>query len=214
MLNVQVDLEGFVTAHLPPPDGTVLEIGCGTGELARALAERGYDVTAVDPEAPLGAIFRRTSFEDFTAPGPFDAVVASRSLHHIPELGAALEKVARLLVPRGVLVLNEFAWERTDERTAQWYMSHVPDDDPDHESLHPEKFPDQWMAEHHDLHDSTALRRALDLHFEQRFFEWVPYMTDNYLKRPDLVAEEKRMIDSGEINALGFRYVGVVKTAA
>src|SRR5215211_6004814 len=37
----------------------VVEVGCGTGKLTRALVERGLRVEAVDPGAQLVAIARR-----------------------------------------------------------------------------------------------------------------------------------------------------------
>ena len=130
----------------------MLEIGCGKGELALALAEHGYEVVAIDPEAPDGEIFRRTSIEAFDETGRFDAVVASRSLHHVHELGAMLDKVLRLL--RGPLILNEFAWDRREPMTPE------------------------WEEEHEGLHGYGVMRAELDARFEERFFEWRPYSVD------------------------------------
>ncbi|MCV3274210.1 class I SAM-dependent methyltransferase [Roseobacter sinensis] len=39
----------FYISELPVPPATVLDIGCGTGTLALDIANRGYEVTAVDP---------------------------------------------------------------------------------------------------------------------------------------------------------------------
>jgi SAM-dependent methyltransferase len=147
-----MELTVFVLSQLPPPPARVLEVGCGKGELALALVERGYDVVAIDPEAPDGEIFRRTTIEAFAEPGPFDAVVASRSLHHVHELGAMLDKLLRLL--RGPLILNEFAWDRRDPMTPE------------------------WVAEHDGLHGYGAMRAELDARLEERFFEWRPYPVD------------------------------------
>ena len=112
----------FVEQHLPPRPARVLEIGCGRGELARALADRGFDVVAIDPAAPEGAIYRRVSLGEFADPEPFDAVVAIRSLHHIPDLDGAVSKMAELLRPGGRLIVHEHAWQRLDDRTARWYL--------------------------------------------------------------------------------------------
>jgi len=130
----------------------VLEVGCGKGEVALTLAEQGYEVVAIDPEAPDGPIFRRTTIEAFADPGPFDAVVASRSLHHVHDLGAALDKLVRLL--DGPLILDEFAWDRRDPITPE------------------------WAEEHEGLHGYGVMRAELDARFEERFFEWRPYPVD------------------------------------
>ena len=83
-----------VCSHIPEPPARVLEVGCGKGDLALALAERGFDVTAIDPKAPDGPIFRQVRLEDFSDEHGFDAVVASLSLHHIHDLGHALDTIA------------------------------------------------------------------------------------------------------------------------
>jgi SAM-dependent methyltransferase len=147
-----VELIDFVLSQLPPPPRRVLEVGCGEGELARAVAARRYEVVAVDPEAPEGELFRRTTIEAFDEPGPFDAVIASRSLHHVHDLGAALDKLVRLL--DGPLILNEFAWDRREPMTAE------------------------WEDEHDGLHGYGVMRAELDARFEERFFEWRPYSVD------------------------------------
>jgi 2-polyprenyl-3-methyl-5-hydroxy-6-metoxy-1,4-benzoquinol methylase len=89
-------------------------VGCGRGELALALAGAGYDVIAVDPEAPEGPIFRQTAIEDLDEPGPFDAVVASFSLHHVHDLDGVLDQLHGLLGPEGVVILDEFGWDLLD----------------------------------------------------------------------------------------------------
>ena len=89
-----MSLASFVLRSLPPPPARVLEIGCGpVGDLTYALAAAGYDIVAVDPVAPEGPLFRRIPFEDFTEPGPFDAVVASLSMHHIADLPRTAERI-------------------------------------------------------------------------------------------------------------------------
>jgi 2-polyprenyl-3-methyl-5-hydroxy-6-metoxy-1,4-benzoquinol methylase len=105
-------LTDFVLAHLPSVPARVLEVGCGRGDLARALDAAGHEVVAIDPEAPEGRLFRRVTLEDFAEPGPFDAVVASRSLHHLPGLGEAVDRIAALVQPGGTFVVNDFAKER------------------------------------------------------------------------------------------------------
>jgi SAM-dependent methyltransferase len=202
-----LNTEEFVVSHLPDPPSRILEVGCGDGALARRLAERGHAVTAIDPRAPSGAIYRKVSLEHFAEPGPFEAVVANRSLHHIRDLDEGLRKIGALLSPDGNLVVSEFAWDQMDERTARWYQSHVPERDAAHDHLHIEDL-GEWIAEHEDLHRVGSMRAALGRHFRQTFFEWTHYIAEDYLERTDLIAEEMRLIELGEINAVGFRYVG------
>jgi SAM-dependent methyltransferase len=147
-----MELTEFVLSQLAAPPRRVLEIGCGDGELARALSERGYDVVAIDPDAPEGEIFRRTTIEAFDEPGPFNAVVASRSLHHVHDLGGVLDKLVRL--SDGPLILNEFAWDRREPMTPE------------------------WEEEHEGLHGYGTMRAELDTRFEERFFQWRPYSVD------------------------------------
>lgn len=129
-------------------------MGCGDGELALAIAAAGHEVVAIDPEAPAGETFRRTTIEAFAEPGPFDAVVASRSLHHVEDLGSVLDKLVRLLRDDGSLVLNEFAWDRLEPMTPE------------------------WEEEHEGLHGYDVMRPELDARFEERLFEWRPYPVD------------------------------------
>ena len=94
---------------------SVLEIGCGTGQLTRRLAGRGLDITAIDigPAMVAGAkrnvadpkvAFQVSSFEDFQASRVFDLIVSATAFHWVdPDLGLA--KAARTLRPSGWLAL-------------------------------------------------------------------------------------------------------------
>ncbi len=193
-----MQLHSLARQELPPPPARVLEVGCGSGELARALAAAGYDVVAVDPKAPDGAIFRRTTIEELAGEGPFDAAVASLSLHHVDDLGVVMAKVHSLLRPRSPFVVREFAWDHLDEPTARW----------DYARRGVDSGLAEWRAEHDDLHGFDALRSALDARFRQRSFAWTPYLAEYKGTEAD-VAEEHRLIEAGQIRAVGFVYVGL-----
>ncbi|HEX5956569.1 MAG TPA: class I SAM-dependent methyltransferase [Solirubrobacterales bacterium] len=195
----------FVTAELPPAPARVLEVGCGHGRLARALDDLSYRVVAIDPAAPEGAIFQAVSLEEFADPARFDAIVASRSLHHISDLAGALSKLQRLLVPAGRLILVEHAFDRFDEPTARWYLEK-------RRAIHSgargslQACLAEWEADHAGLHGSTAMRRELERRFTERWFAWTPSL---YLELGEaLEGEELSLIEAGSIQATGFQYVG------
>jgi len=201
-------VEEFVRAALPPLPARVLEVGCGEGELARALDAAGYDVLAIDPDAPEGPIFRRTRIEELDERGPFDAVVAVRSLHHVHPLGEALDKLARLAP---LIVVDEFAPDRIDAATQDWYegqyrlLAAAGHDPPAPPSL------DEWRTRHADLHPSSTLLAALDERFERRSLGWEPYFY-RWLRGPATESLERTLIDTGLIQAVGYRYVGARPT--
>ena len=200
-------LTDFVLAHVAPPPARVLEVGCGRGDLARALDAAGHEVTAIDPEAPDGALFRRVTLEDFAEPKLFDAVVASRSLHHLPGLGEAVDKIAALIRPGGTFVVNDFAKERLEGPTAEWYYEQRRALAAAGGKHAPATFEDCLHAEHADIHGYADMRRELNRRFPERSFAWVPYLHEEL---GEVVSEklERALIEAGAIQATGFRYVG------
>ncbi|MEU7580421.1 class I SAM-dependent methyltransferase [Streptomyces sp. NPDC041068] len=91
--------------------GAVLDVGCGTGIVARQLRAAGCEVLGVEPDGRMADLARRLgtevepgTFEDWDPAGRrFDAVVAGQAWHWIdPVAGAA--KAARVLRPGGCLV--------------------------------------------------------------------------------------------------------------
>ena len=200
-----MDVLEFVTAQLPPAPSRVLEVGCGDGRLAWTLHDLGHRVVAIDPAAPEGPIFQAVSLEEFADPGRFDAVVASRALHHIHDLAGALSKLQRLLVPGGRLIVVEHAFERLDERTAGWYLKKRRAQGP-HAPSSLQACLAEWEADHAGLHSSTAMRRELERRFTERWFAWTPTL---YLELgEELEQEERSLIAADSIQATGFLYVG------
>ena len=105
--------------------------------------------------------------------GPFDAVVASRSLHHIHDLPGGLSKLQRLLAPGGRLIVVEHAFDRFDEPTAALVPEKRRAKGP-HAPSSVQACLAEWEADHADLHGYTAMRRELDLRFTERWFAWTP----------------------------------------
>jgi SAM-dependent methyltransferase len=106
-----------VTARVPV-GGAVLDLGCGTGELARRLAADGYQATGCDI-APLMLLQATAADPGGTVswlplePGwqalPFEAqsldgVTAASVLEYAPDPSAVLRECARVLRPDGTLI--------------------------------------------------------------------------------------------------------------
>jgi SAM-dependent methyltransferase len=153
--------------------------------------------------------------------------VAILSLHHVEDIGGALDKIVSLLRAGGTLVVVEFAWDRIDVATAEWALARLPDasasgkrswlercyrgrahdrgDEVGH--LHAEAHVARWAGEER-LHGSGQMLEEIGRRFAQRSFSWWPYLY------PDLddtsEAEELAAIEAGAINATSFCYVGAV----
>jgi len=97
-----------------PPSAEVLDLGAGTGKLTRVLVRRFARVTAVEPDESMRAVFSQAtvcckvlegSAEAIPlADGSVDGVFCAEAFHWF-EWTAALREIARVLRPRGVLVL-------------------------------------------------------------------------------------------------------------
>jgi Methyltransferase domain len=204
-----LDFGTFALSQLPPAPARVLEIGCGReGGITPTLALAGYDMLAIDPEAPAGEHYRAITLEQL-AEEPFDAVVAERVFHHVHPLGAALDKVARMTP---LFVLDEFAWDRMDEPTCDWYEAQ-------HRSLvaagrEPKGPPliAEWRARWDDLHPSDLLRRELSAHFDERLYEDCPFLY-RWLGGPASESLESALIAADAIRPIGFRWVGVSRSS-
>jgi ubiquinone/menaquinone biosynthesis C-methylase UbiE len=120
-----------LTTWLPAPPAAVLDVGCGTGSLSLLLAQRGYDVTAVDLSpnmvdharrklavANLPARFLVADAANIPPPAhDVDVVLVRHLLWTLPDPTAALRHWIALSRPGGRLVLVEGRWgtATTDE---------------------------------------------------------------------------------------------------
>jgi len=97
------------------PGALVLDLACGTGDLARELARRHYRAVGADLSAAmlaaagaLGVPLVRADAAALPLPtGRFDGVVSGFSVRNFAALEAVLAEAARVLRPGGRLVLLE-----------------------------------------------------------------------------------------------------------
>lgn len=100
-----------------PETCRLLDVGCGTGQHTRRFVDRGFDVTAIDPNdgmlqrarETVDARYFNAGIPGIPDVGRFDVVVAIRGvINHIPpeNLEAAVADVARHLAPEGIFVFD------------------------------------------------------------------------------------------------------------
>ena len=112
------------------PGRQVLDVGTGTGNLARVLLTRGASVVAVEPSAAMRQQARSKlgdvpvlegQFLDLPLPsGSVDAVVSSYAFHHLTDDAKVqgAREMFRVLRAGGVVVLGDVAWADGGARQA------------------------------------------------------------------------------------------------
>jgi len=96
---------------LLPPGGSILELGCGAGNLSAVMLSEGFAVRATDGSPEMAAIASRRLghpveamlFDQLDAREAYDGVWASACLLHVPrdELESILGRIHRALKPSG-----------------------------------------------------------------------------------------------------------------
>jgi SAM-dependent methyltransferase len=197
---VAVDVLAFVRANLPPPPLRLLEVGAGDGALSGALAEAGYEVLAIDPQ-PTAANVRRVALHELDEPAAsFDAALAITSLHHVEPLEDSLARLAELMEPGGVLVVDEFDVAAFDERAAAWWLRQ-------RQALGSAEHADAagLVGEHRaHLHPLERIVAALEPHFDVGAPPYGPYLYRWDLGE-GLRRDEEDAIARAEIPAVGAR---------
>lgn len=206
-----------VRAYLPPSPAMIVEVGCGPfGGFVPWLRDSGYQAIGIDPRAPEGDLYSRIEFERSELSGQVDGIVACTSLHHVDDPDEVAGKIARALVPGGLMIVVEWDWEAFDEATARWCFERLQPSGSDTWLQHRR---DQWSAsdrtwdqylrgwadEHH-LHGARRLLRSLDRHFQRVLCDRGPYFFAKLSATSE--ADEQKVIEAGQIRALRIDYVG------
>jgi 2-polyprenyl-6-hydroxyphenyl methylase/3-demethylubiquinone-9 3-methyltransferase len=100
----------------PVAEKKVLDVGCGGGILAEALAQRGAEVTGIDMgDAPLGVAklhqlesglsidYQKSTAEDFAKDheNTYDIVTCLEMLEHVPDPSSVVQACAKMVKPGG-----------------------------------------------------------------------------------------------------------------
>jgi cyclopropane fatty-acyl-phospholipid synthase-like methyltransferase len=100
---------------IPPDIRTILDVGAGIGDNARALCHKGYSVTAISPDRNHARYFEKMLFpqlrfissrlEDFRAADNYDLVLMSESNGYF-HMDTGFSQSCNLLHPGGYLLVS------------------------------------------------------------------------------------------------------------
>jgi len=227
----------FVKRFLPPKGGRILEIGCGAGELAACLFKDGYEVVAIDSDCDSIAVAqsrgvdaRLATWPDFNG-GQFDAVLFTRSLHHIHPLDESVARAAKSLTEGGRIIVEDFAYDSVDEKTLRWFRSAIRSLEATGLLMVGDEFLEKILAKtetlnawhqchEHDLHTAAEIDAQLERIFDRVIKEDSPYYF-RYIAgaippsdKRDVILQafaeqEEIMAANGSIVPLGRRFVAM-----
>ena len=224
----------FVTSHVPS-GASLLEVGCGEGELAHELQRVGYRVLGLESDPERAALTSRrgvpsvlAAWPEFESATPFDAIAFTRSLHHIDPLRDAVRHARKLLKSDGVLILEDFAVHDIRRRDMEWLQTIIRSagplliDAPDELVTQARDARDPfeiWTERHDHVHRFDAIEQLVREEFRVTHASTVPYFYRYfvYVLPPTEAAagfldrvfeEESKQIREGGITGLGRRIVG------
>ncbi len=103
----------MLIAAIPKNVKSILDVGCGIGDVSRVLSKLEYDVTAISPDVNHAKYFEdclskltflQTKFEDFNIDSKFDLILMSESQNYFPtEIG--FRQCTAFLSPKGYLLV-------------------------------------------------------------------------------------------------------------
>ena len=111
----------YIDEHSPVAGRQLVDVGCGGGILAEAMAQRGATVTGIDMgEAPLAVArlhqeesgldvrYLQSTAEELAQqePGTFDIVCCLEMLEHVPDPGSVVSACAELAKPGSSLYFS------------------------------------------------------------------------------------------------------------
>jgi len=227
----------FVRSFLKAGD-SILDVGCGKGVLDKYLMDNGFKVMALDRNEDavrtaqeLGVNAECTEFSSYRTNQRFQAIVFSRSLHHILPVETTVRRAAELLTEDGLLLVEDFGAELLDLKSALWFFGLKASLETNCETGHghgpslengiiPSDPLLTWRDHHfgrHEVADSETLMSAIHKYFNVLHVEKLPYLYRYFVD--DVSANQARKIldwetalcNAGAIIPIGIRCVGKAK---
>ena len=104
----------FITSHIPEGVKTILDVGCGAGQIDKVLIEKGYEVDCLSPSSFFNSKVKKllngeshlfeTSYEEFQTESKYDLVMFCESFEYL-DMEKALSKTSRLLNENGYMLI-------------------------------------------------------------------------------------------------------------
>jgi len=134
--NVELSLENMrraqerytrrILATIPDGVKRILDVGCGSGSVARILKDGGgYEITSITPDGYQAEIFkeknpdvdfRQVSFEDFQNDKKYDLALFAESFQYMKNPYATLEKCQNEILGDGGYILISDYFRKTPQR--------------------------------------------------------------------------------------------------
>jgi SAM-dependent methyltransferase len=123
----QAQYSNFLMSHIPEGVKSILDVGCGAGNTARKLLDRGYQVDCVSPNSFLTSVAQETlgnrttffkcRFEDLQTDRRYDLLFFSESFLFM-RLDEAIAIALQLLRPGGYILMSDIFKIVPDGNTA------------------------------------------------------------------------------------------------
>ncbi len=170
----------------PQPEGWYLDIGCGTGNYTRAMAQKGYAFTGIDPSSEMlskardqypGMDWRYGRVEELPLENEsVDGATAILTTHHWEDPQKGYAELYRVLKPGARLVL----FTSSPEQMKSYWLTHY----------FPEMMDASCQVMHSRLHTENALRNTGFDKVEGEPYFVTPDLQDLFLQsgkqRPEL----------------------------
>jgi hypothetical protein len=170
------------------PQSNILVIG-RAAELVDSLRRLGHTVTSAQEDSA-------------GVTGGYCAIVFVECLHRARDLAAEFSRVDALLSARGVVLVEDFAWERADGPTAVWDASLRG------MSLDAAAALAKWRKDHAAFATGEDMQRAAQVRFDHVETGECPYLYRRAATAPDIAFQrEAKAIETGAIRAVGWRLV-------
>ena len=123
------DIE-FITEHISLKDPSVLDVGCGTGNLSLKLLKYNFSVTGVDISKEMLNILRsktrskslaliESDVDSFISKckEKYDIIIFSSVLHHLPDYLKTIKNATNLLKENGIIYITHEPKRQIDQKS-------------------------------------------------------------------------------------------------